>query len=276
MSFQTIFPISISQKTKTRILNLRVFVYQFNVIKHILPMTWNKKNQQFALSCGLRPSSKELAQWILRKTNNFQATEKLIDLKVFNKYIGESRVRQYDPKTIKEAIAQLDELTYGWFKIVKSHNWHLHTILIRPVETAISEKSQSSGSAPKPKHGNPKFSDTHKERLVKLLQLNISKLDVLLQQVGLKYNYCSLKRIWAIAGQKFDEIERGIELMLYQNSIKPGSIINPQAWLISCLKDKWFESFDLNYSPDLPKFESVREISRFVREVFQGDKLCPE
>jgi hypothetical protein len=239
-------------------------------------MTWNKKNQQFALSCGLRPSSKELAQWILRKTDDYQATEKLIDLKVFNKYIGEFRVREYDPKTIKEAIAQLDELTYGWFKIQKSHNWHLHTVLIRPVEKAISEKSRPSESVPRVKQGNPMFSDAHKERLNRLLQQNISKLDSLLSNIGLKYSYCSLKRIWAIVGQKFDEIERGIELMLYQNSVKPGSIVNPKAWLISCLKDRWFESFDLNYSPDLPKFDSVREISRFVREVFQGDKLCPE
>ena len=239
-------------------------------------MTWNKKNQQFALSRGLRPSSKELAQWILRKADNFQATEKLIDLKVFNKYIGESRVRQYDPKTVKEAIAQLDESTYGWFKIQRSHNWHLHTVLIRPVEVAISEKSRPSGSAPKLKQGNPMFSDAHKERLDLLLQQNISKLDFLLQKIGLKYNHCSLKRIWAIVGQKFDEVERGIELMLYQNSVKPGSIVNPKAWLVSCLKDRWHDSFDLHYSPGLPKFDSVRDISRFVREIFQGDKLFPE
>ncbi|MEO0013992.1 MAG: hypothetical protein RLZZ535_2381 [Cyanobacteriota bacterium] len=239
-------------------------------------MTWTKKNQQFALSCGLRPSSKELAQWILISPRGDEVTQKLIDLKEFNKYIGKNRATPYDPKTIKEAIAQLDELTYGWFKIVKSHNWHLHTILIRPVETAIKEKSRPLESVPRLKQGNPMFSDAHKERLDKLLQHNISKLDSLLSKIGLIYNHCSLKRIWAIAGQKFDEIERGIELMLYQNSIKPGSIVNPQAWLISCLKNRWFESFDLNYSPDLPKFESVREIARFVREVFQGDKLCPE
>jgi hypothetical protein len=239
-------------------------------------MTWNKKKQQFALSCGLRPSSKELAQWILRKPQGDETTTKLIDLKEFNKYIAGSRANPYDPKTIKEAIAQLNDLTYGWFKIIKSHNWHLHTILIRPVESAIKEKSRPSESVPRVKQGNPMFSDAHKERLNRLLQQNISKLDSLLSNIGLKYSYCSLQRIWAIVGQKFDEIERGIELMLYQNSIKPGSIVNPKAWLISCLKNRWFESFDLNYSPDLPRFESVREISRFVREVFQGDKLCPE
>ncbi len=239
-------------------------------------MTWNKKNQQFALSCGLRPSSKELAQWILRKTDGYKVTEKLIDLKVFNQYIGGSRNRPYDPKTAKEAIAQLNESTYGWFKIIKSHNWHLHTVLVRPVETAISEKSRPSESVPKPKSGNPTFGDTHRQKLDRLLQQNISKLDSLLNKIGLSYSHCSLKRIWAITGQKFDEIERGIELMLYQNSVKPGSIANPKAWLVSCLKDRWHESFDLNYSPDLPRFESVKNLSRFVKDVFQGDKLCPE
>jgi hypothetical protein len=239
-------------------------------------MKWNKKNQQFALSCGLRPSAKELAQWMLISPMGDNATEKLIDLKEFNKYIGGSRANPYDPKTVKEAIAQLNESTYGWFTITKSHNWHLHTILIRPVEEAIAEKSRPSESVPRVKQGNPMFSDAHKERLNRLLQQNISKLDSLLSNIGLKYSHCSLKRIWAIVGQKFDEVERGIELMLYQNSVKPGSIVNPKAWLISCLRDRWFESFDLNYSPNLPTFESVREISRFVRGVFEGDKLCPE
>ncbi|MEY2833330.1 MAG: hypothetical protein RLZZ574_2589, partial [Cyanobacteriota bacterium] len=86
-------------------------------------MNWNKKTQQFALSCGLRPSSKELAQWILRKLQSDETTTKLIDLKDFNKYIGGCRANPYDPKTVKEAIAQLNELTYGWFTITKSHNW---------------------------------------------------------------------------------------------------------------------------------------------------------
>jgi hypothetical protein len=239
-------------------------------------MKWHKKNQQFALSCKLRPSAKELAQWILISPIGDNATEKLIDLKKFNKYIGGSRANPYDPKTVKEAIAQLNDSTYGWFQIIKSHNWHLHTILIRPVEIAIAEKSRPSESLPRVKQGNPMFCDAHKERQRLLLQQNISKLDSLLSKIGLKYSYCSLKRIWAIVGEKFDQIERGIELMLYQNSVKPGSIVNPKAWLISCLKDRWFESFDLIYSPDLPKFDSVREISRFVKEVFQGDKLCPE
>ena len=240
-------------------------------------MTWNKKNQQFALSCDIRRSSIELLQWILRKTDDYKTTEKLIDLKDFNKWIGKYRPKgKYDPKTVKEAIAQLNDSTFGWVVIVKTHNWHLHQILVRPVQFAIQEKSQTSENVPKPKPRNAMYSDVHKKRLALLLQQNISKLDSLLSNIGLTYNQSSLRRIWAIVGQKLEPIERAVEMMLYQNSVKPDSIANPKAWLIACLKDGWHHTFDLHYSPDLPKFDSVGGIARYVREVFQGDKLCPE
>ncbi|MBW4535509.1 MAG: hypothetical protein KME09_16355 [Pleurocapsa minor HA4230-MV1] len=240
-------------------------------------MTWNKKNDQFALACGLtRQSTLLMLRWILRRAKPNEVGEIEIDLRIFNAWVAKNRGRPFDPKTIREAIAQLDEKSQGLVLITKSYTPWIKKILVRPLENVLQNNAQEQGKYPKLKTSKPVYSDASKEKLNRLLQHNISKLADLLSKIGLIYNHCSLKRIWAIAGQKFDEIERGIELMLYQNSIKPGSITNPQAWLISCLKNRWFESFDLNYSPDLPKFESVKEISRFVREVFQGDKLCPE
>ena len=217
-------------------------------------MTWNKKNRQFALSCRLRPSSEKLAQWILDRVYRYSTTTKLFDLKQFNEQIASYRPKgAFDPKTIKEAIAQLDESTHGWIEIVGDHNWHLKTLLVRPVEDVIRKKSEARNLSARRLGGNPEFSVREREKRDLLLQHNISKLDLLLQKVNLKYGVTSLKRIWKYAQQKFDEVERAIELMLYQNSVSPESVKNPKGWLIGCLKGKWYETFDLHYSPDLPK-----------------------
>ena len=243
-------------------------------------MTWNKKNRQFARSCGFRPSTIELAAWIDDRVDPYSMTTKLFDLKKFNAEIGKERIKgKYDPKTIKEAIAQLDESSHGWIKIIGDHNWHLKTLIVRPfndVFSAFKKKSEDRDLSPRRLGGNPEFSEREREKRDLLLQQNISKLDLLLQKVNLKYSVTSLKRIWKYAEQKFSEIERGIELMLYQNSVSPNSIKNPKGWLIGCLRGRWYETFDLNYSPDLPRFDSVRDISRCIKEVFAGVKLCPE
>lgn len=239
-------------------------------------MTWNKKNRQFALSCGLRPSSEKLAHWIICRTNNFKPTEKLIDLRDFNREIGKDRLQgEYDRKTIKEAIAQLDELTYGWFTIVKSHTWALHTVLVRPVEMALQNKSQLLGAAPKLKAGNPMFSKEHKKASRELLLQNISKLDSLLQNLGLKYSPDALMRIWRYAGQKMSEVENAVSYMLEchneklerQSSIndEPLGITTPKGWLHDCLKHGWHIFKDEPIM--LPRFDSVGAITNFIKEL---------
>ena len=230
-------------------------------------MTWNKKNQQFALSCGLRPSTKEIAQVILRKTDNYKPTELVIDIREINKAIGKNRLRgEYDRKTIKEAIAQLNESTFGWFTIVKSYTWAVHKILVRPVDYALQNKSQNRESLPRLNRGNPMFSDAHKERLDKQQQQEISKIDNLLNAVGLKYDCDAKNRIYRLAGKKIDSVVKAIELMLYRHSSR--HVSNPHGFIIECLKHGWQEGFDIYYQPELPKLNSVAKIADYV------DKLC--
>ena len=235
-------------------------------------MTWNKKNQQFELSCGLRPSTVEMCQWVLRKTNSFKPTEKVIDIREFNEYIGKYRLKgEYDRKTIKEAIAQLNEKTYGWIVIVKSYTWSVHKILIRPVDFAISQKSQNSEKLPKLNRGNPMFSDAHKDRLVKQQQQDISKIDSLLTNVGLKYDRDALSRIYRLAGKKIESVVNAIELMLYRHSST--EIPKPHGFIISCLTHGWQDGFDLYYQPELPKLKGVRAIADYVRDICSRNSL---
>lgn len=235
-------------------------------------MTWNKKNQQFAMSCDLRPSSKEFAQCLLRKADNFKPTEKVIDLRKINRDIGKHRAKgEYDRKTIKSALAQLDEKTYGWFTVIESYTWAVHKILIRPINFALQNKSQNGESLPRLNRGNPMFSDAHKERLVKQQQQDISKIDSLLTDVGLKYDRDALNRIWRLAGKKIESVVKAIELMLYRHSST--NVAKPHGFIIECLKGGWQDGFDIYYQPELPKLDGVKAIASFVRGISGRNQL---
>ncbi len=235
-------------------------------------MCWNKKNQQFARSCELRPSAIELAQYKLRRADKFKPTEIILDLREWNREIGKTRPKgEYDRKTIKEALAQLDEKTFGWFTIIKSYTWAVHKILVRPVDFALANKSQTLGVAPKPKVGNPMFSEEHKERLFKQQQQDISKIDSLLKDIGLKFDRDALNRIWRLAGKKIDSVVKAIELMLYRHQSL--NLSNPHGFIISCLTNGWQDGFDIYYQPELPKFEGVKAIADYVRDICTRNKL---
>lgn len=228
-------------------------------------MTWNKKNQQFARSCALRPSSIDLAQYLLRRADNFKPTEVLLDLREFNREIGKDRIRgEYDRKTIKEAIAQLDELTFGWFVVLKSYTWSIHKVMVRPLQFAAYNKSQSLGTAPKLNRGNPMFSDEHKQRLVKQQQQDISKIDSLFKRIGLEFNYSALVNIWRMAGKSIDEVKNAVKLLLFQHSTQKDKIENAHGWIVSCVRYGWQKGLNLYYQPDLPYFTNAQDLEHFV------------
>ena len=240
-------------------------------------MTWNKKHDEFALSVNLSESQAYVLRDILRKGKLNEPTEIEIDLKVTNRWIGEVRPRgEYHRKTITNAIAQLNEKTQGMVVILKRYNPWVYKILVRPL--AFVEKIQGTkcASAPKLNRGNPMFSEEHKQRLLKQQQQDISSMDRYFQALDLKFDYSALVKLYRYSGKSLAEVKKAIELLLYRHSKGTEEIGNPYGFIVSCLRNSWQKNFDLVYSPDLPKFDSVRDISRYVREVFTGVKLCPE
>lgn len=116
------------------------------------------------------------------------------------------------------------------------------------------------------------FSDVHKERLVKQQQQeDISKIDNLLNAIGLKYDRDALNRIYRLAGKKIEAVVKAIELMLYRHSSK--EIPKPHGFIVECLKHGWQDGFDLYYEPELPKFNSVVEIARHVSSLLSNTKI---
>jgi hypothetical protein len=232
-------------------------------------MTWNKRYDQYALSCGLRQSSERLQRWILRRAKRGEVCEIEIDLRVFNKFIERDRGRGYDPKTLKEALQQNDELTGGLILITKSYTWAIHKVIVRPVEFVLSTQTQKSGQPQKCTTQNPMFDADHKQRLAEQQQQDISKIEILLSNLGLRYTQDALVKLWRMAGKSVDQVKTAVQLMLHQHSTqKNGGVETPHGWLYECLRFGWQKGFDCYYQPKLPYLKTGIEIEKFV------DGLC--
>lgn len=212
----------------------------------------------------MRQSSERFLRWLLRRAKPNQVCEIEIDLRVFNQFIARDRDRGgYDRKTLKEALAQLDEKTQGHILITKSYTWAIHKILVTPLEMVLKQNSQTGDGAPKLKTGNPMFSDEHKKRVSEQQQQDISKLDSILSKLGIKYTLDNLQKLWRMAGKSVGEIKTAIEYMLHAHSTQKTPIRNAHGWLIDSLKYGWHKEFNLNYV-ELPRFTKASEIANFV------------
>ena len=228
-------------------------------------MTWNKKNDQFALSCGLRQSSERLQRWLLRRAKPNEVCEIEIDLRVFNQFIARDRDRGgYDRKTLKEALAQLDEKTQGLVLITKSYTWAIHKVQIRPLQIVLQQNSQNGNGSPKLKTGNPMFSEEHKKRAIEQQQQDISILKAMFDNLGLNYTYDAIVKLWRNAGKKVEDVKRAVEMMLHAHSTQVEPVRTPEAWLVRCIERKWYEKFSLYYQAKLPRFTNCSEIEQFV------------
>jgi hypothetical protein len=234
-------------------------------------MTWNKKNDQFALSCGLRPSSRLLLRWLLRRAKLNQVCEIEIDLRIFNSWIAKNRNKAYDPKTIREAIAQLDDKTQGLILISKSYSPWVKKILIRPLEM-LEKKFPKKDLSPKLQTVESMFGDDRKKRVSEQQQQDISKIKHLFGSLGLKYTEDAIYRLWRYAGKKVDSVQKAVEYMLYchgkklQDNSDSEGIPRPHGWLNECLKYGWHQEagFYVDGGVELPYFGERGAIAEFI------------
>lgn len=245
-----------------------------NVTKIIL-MTWTKKHEEFCLKQKLRPSTLILLRWILRRSNSVKVDEIEVDLRIFNAWVAKKRGRGFDRKTLREAIAQLDEKTQGLILITKKYSAWIFKLMVRPLNLVLAQSSRNAGKSPKPPTGNPMFSGDRKKASREQLLQNISKLDSLFKKLGMNYTPDSLMRIWRFAGKKMSEVENAVEYMLRCHNEKlersssiqgePEGIPSPKGWLHDCLKYGWHINKD--ESIQLPRFDSIKAISNFIRDI---------
>ena len=111
-------------------------------------MTWTKKHDEFCLKQKLRPSTKLLLCWILRRANQYQVTEIEVDLRIFNSWVAKKRGTPYDPKTIKEAMNQRYECSDGLILISKTYSPWVKKLIVRPLSLVTQKKPQKTGIIP--------------------------------------------------------------------------------------------------------------------------------
>ena len=244
-------------------------------------MTWTKKHDEFCLKQKLRPSAKVLLFWILRRTKQYhQISEIEIDLIVFNSWVEKWRGTPYDRKTIKEAINQRYECTNGLVLISKDYTPWVKKLIVRPLSLVTQKKPQKTGTIPQVNGSNPMYSAEHKKAFIEQQQQDISRLNTLLTKVGLKYDRDALHRIWILADKTMANITQSVEFLLFRHSTQREPIGNPEGLLITCLRRKLYEGFNLYYQTELPYFHSGSNISSFVTGLLKGkpkgelDKYC--
>ena len=228
-------------------------------------MTWTKKHEEFALTCGLtRQSVERLLRWILRRAKLSDICEIEIDLRKFNRWIEKIRGKGYDRKTLREAIEQLDEQSMGMVTIIKKWNPWDYKILVRPLFFVEKRNSQFGETVPKLPTGKPMFDADHKKRLIEQQQQDISKIESLTGKLGLRFTRDALVKLWRMAGKSVSDIQKAVEMMIYSNSTQEQPIKNACGWLYDCLRYGWYEEYDPYYQAQLPIFQSVKDIEQFV------------
>ena len=226
-------------------------------------MYWTKKHDEWCLKFGLSGSAKLLASWITRKTDGKTINEIEINLKDFNKWVAKKRGKEYDRKTLKYAIAKIFDNTRGWICEFKKISWFYFKVVVKPISFLNEKKSPEVGESPNPQNVDWSSQAEHKKQAVLQQQQNISNLDTMFRNLGLRYDANALNRIWALSGKCFDRIQQAIELMLYRHRNK--EIPSPHGFIVQCLKENWQEGFNIYYEPELPKFFERMDIAKFVR-----------
>ncbi|MEM7593719.1 MAG: hypothetical protein AAF383_19780 [Cyanobacteria bacterium P01_A01_bin.83] len=227
-------------------------------------MTWTKKHDEFAISCKLRPSARLLLRWLLRRAKLNEIFELEVDLKLFNDWIAKFKGTPYDRKTIREAIAQLDEQTQGLILITKRYTPWVMKLIVRPLSLIQGSNFPNWGKTPKLPTEKPMYSAQHKKRVREQQQQDISKIDTLLTNLGLKYTPDAILKLWRMAGKSVTEVKNAVELMLFQHSTQEKKIGKPHGWLYDCLRYGWQKGLNLYYQVELPYFSSVEDIERHV------------
>lgn len=230
-------------------------------------MTWTKKHDEFALMCDLSKSESAilLARFLMRRAKLSEPTEVELDFHVFNKWVGKRRVKgEYHRKTLTTAIEKLDERSHGMFVILKKYSPWYYKILVRPLSFVEKIESAKENLVHKHPTENPMFDEDRKMPCNIQQQQDISKIDTLFSQLGMKYTQDALTRIWRLAGKSIDEVKNAVELLLFQHSIQEEKIRNPHGWVISCLRNGWQKGLNLYYQVDLPYFSHAQDIEKFV------------
>ena len=235
-------------------------------------MSWSHKHHEFCERQKMWGSTKNIANYLWRRSHANEPTEFEFEAKKFQRYIKRIRGNEYHRTTIPKSIRQLEEKSQGLFVILKDYGRGVYKMMVYPLSFLAENRNTNKENIPSQNASNPMFSEEAKQKLALQQQQIISKLDRLFRKVGLVYDADALNNIWRLSGKSVERVINSIELLLYRNSGK--KIEKPHGFIIDCLKYRWSDGFDIYYEPELPKFQSRIELANYVSTLVE--KILPK
>ncbi len=194
---------------------------------------WTEKHDEFCLHNKLTPCAKLLWQWLIRQKDDEP------DLKEFNNWVRKHRGKPYCRPSIKTAFNQLVECRV--ISVVKQFTWHLVRIITRSLEDLFPKKKCRNGNknyATQP--STPQ--SVEKEDYSSSINLREPDLDSkfaknlsYLQHEGFQFD---LNEIEVLAHER-RELE--LSVILFKVRGHNRKILNPEGWLRTCLRKRYFE-----------------------------------
>jgi hypothetical protein len=240
-------------------------------MKHSIPSTpWTNKHEEYCFENKLPPICRILWQWLLREGR--VGTEIEPDLSEFNEWVSQSRGKKYSHQYLKKAFDLL--LDRRVIQIIKPFCWKINRILVRPIDWLkplkkcpkknLQSYNQSYNSQP----SNPTSADegdysssilnSSEQAYIEEEQQRQHEILTLCAEHEIFFNpekqpevltydvedvRCALEHYKRRGGGKFD---------CFGNP----KILNPQGWLINCLRNGYWEDEDFGIDDFLQLMKS--------------------
>lgn len=223
---------------------------------------WTNKHEEFCFENKLPPICRILWQWLLRE--GMVGTEIEPDLSEFNEWIEKSRGKKYAHHYLKKAFNLLIEKRI--VQIIKPFCWKINRILVRPIDWLKPRKKQqkknlqnSNGSY----NSQPSNHTTVAEGDYSSSEFSMEEQAYIEEEQQRQHEIltlCAEYEIYFNPEKQPEVLTHDIEDVrcALQHYVKRGGgkfdcfgnpkILNPQGWLINCLRGEYWEddNFGIN------------------------------
>ena len=231
-------------------------------------MAWTSKHQEFAAKNGWWQSAINVGNYLYKRVRSDEPIEIEFDSDKFNNWIKKVRGKKYHRTTIPKAVKHLAENSQGAVVIMRDYGKGVFKLRVFPLSYVSENENSKTDSSRSAAAGKGFGSNVNRKKRSEKLQQQqklIDRVDALFQKIGLRFDRDALINIWRLSGGCISRVVRAIELMLHRNQSK--KIPKPHGFIIDCLKKRWAEGFDLYYEPELPTFNSKKDLRHFVHEI---------
>ena len=232
-------------------------------------MAWTNKHQDFAARNGWWQSAINVGSYLYaNKVRSNEPVDVEFDSDKFNRRMKKIRGKTYHRTTIPKAVKHLAQNSQGLILITKDYGKGVFKLRVFPLSWLPENTSSKKDSTHLATAGKGFSGESNKRKKNQRLQQQqnfIDKVDLLLQKVGLKFDPDALNNIFRLSGGCIQRVIKSIELLLHRHQSK--KIPKPHGFIIDCLKKRWADGFDLYYEPELPVFQSKKDLRHFVHEI---------